>query len=437
MAGQVPVTVRATVCAGQLDAVRKVLADLRRHGPQDDRMPFAALPDVHFARLFVLEDVTDLDGELIPASLVYMADVDGSVDRHLRRLATRAGTGLDEVFGYCVGWPASATDRQRADWLRGHCLQPAAYYVHRVGRTVAQIQAEDRLRTELATMVDEAGAAGESSAAAVRARIQARVRARPELAWALRPAAGLGLAGRLRDTVHKLVPAAGVLLALPVVVPVLVAGLVAIRAQESTDRPDTDRPDPDHVHEVERYEDFAAQNPFTAVGLLKPGPLRRATMRVALAGLDWACRHRYARDNLAGVRTIHFARWLPLDDGRRVVFASSYDGSQESYMDDFINRLSWGVNLVFSNGLGYPRTRWLVFGGARDETAYKHYLRRHQVPTVVFYSAYQTLSARNVDDNSLIRDGLRHTGTAGDEADEADAAGAADEADAARWLRLL
>jgi len=175
------------------------------------------------------------------------------------------------------------------------------------------------------------------------------------------------------------------------------------------------------VHEVERYEDFAAQNPFTAVGLLKPGPVRQATMRVALAGLDWGCRHLFARDNLAGVRTIHFARWLPLDDGRRVVFASSYDGSQESYMDDFIDRLSWGVNLVFSNGLGYPRTRWLVSGGARDETSYKRYLRRHQVPTVVFYSAYQDLSARNVDDNSLIRDGLRGTG----------------DGDAARWLRQL
>ena len=429
MAGQVPVTVRATVCEGQLDAVRKVLADLRRHGPQDDRMPFAALPDVHFARLFVLEDAADLDGELIPASLVYMADVDGSVDRHLRRLASRAGAGLDDVFGYCVGWPKAATDRERVDWLRGHCLQPAAYYVHKVGRTVSQIRDEGTLRAEVETMVDATEATGESSAAAVRDRVREQVRARPELAWALRPAAGPGLIARLRDTAHKVVPAAGVVLALPIVLPVVVAGLVAIRVQESADQPDIERPDSDHVHEVERYEDFAAQNPFTAIGLIKPGPVRRVTMRVALAGLNWGCRHLYARDNLAGVRSIHFARWLPLDDERRVVFASSYDGSQESYMDDFINRLSWGVNLVFSNGLGYPRTRWLVFGGARDETAYKRYLRRHQVPTVVFYSAYQTLSARNVDDNSLIRDGLRRTGDSDDDA--------ADEADATRWLRLL
>ena len=104
-------------------------------------------------------------------------------------------------------------------------------------------------------------------------------------------------------------------------------------------------------------------------------------MRVALAGLDFACRHSFARDNLAGVTSIHFARWVPLDDGERLIFASSYDGSLESYMDDFISRLAWGINLVFSNGVGFPRARWLVLDGARDEISYKHYLRRHQVPT--------------------------------------------------------
>jgi hypothetical protein len=112
-----------------------------------------------------------------------------------------------------------------------------------------------------------------------------------------------------------------------------------------------------------------------------------------------------AVNNLAGIRSIHFARWVLIDDGRRVVFASNYDGSQESYMADFIDRVAWGVNLVFSNGLGYPHTRWLLFGGARDEQSYKNYLRNRQLPSV-WFSAYPALSARNVDDNSALRDGL-------------------------------
>ena len=44
-----------------------------------------------------------------------------------------------------------------------------------------------------------------------------------------------------------------------------------------------------------------------------------------------------------------------LDDNRRLIFASSYDGSLESYMDDFISRLAWGINLVFGNGAGFPK----------------------------------------------------------------------------------
>ena len=74
-----------------------------------------------------------------------------------------------------------------------------------------------------------------------------------------------------------------------------------------------------------------------------------------LFGLDYATRHVFNRGNLAGVKTIHFARWVFLDGRRRMFFASNYDGSLESYMDDFIDKVAWGLNLVFSNGVGYPR----------------------------------------------------------------------------------
>ena len=38
-------------------------------------------------------------------------------------------------------------------------------------------------------------------------------------------------------------------------------------------------------------------------------------------------------------------------------------------MDDFINKVGWGLNLVFSNGVGWPRTDWLITRGARREHA--------------------------------------------------------------------
>jgi hypothetical protein len=84
-------------------------------------------------------------------------------------------------------------------------------------------------------------------------------------------------------------------------------------------------------------------------------------------------------------------------------------------MDDFIDKVAWGLNLVFSNGVGYPRTRWLVFGGCRDELAFKGFLRSHQVPTRVWYSAYGGLTALNIKENERIRAGLHRDLSSDDE----------------------
>jgi hypothetical protein len=217
------------------------------------------------------------------------------------------------------------------------------------------------------------------------------------------------------------VPAAAAALA-PVLIPAGVAAAVRLRQLERREAVDHTPVPPAHLAALERHEDFGPQNPFTAVGLVRPELTRKAILQAVLTALGWSMRHVYERDNLAGVRTIHFARWLPIDGGRRLIFASSYDGSVESYMDDFIDRLAWGLNAVFSNGTGYPPTHWLLGGGAHQERAFKLFLRRHQLPTQVWFSAYDGLPARNLDDTARLRDGLTHPLT---------------EQAAAAWLALL
>ena len=165
--------------------------------------------------------------------------------------------------------------------------------------------------------------------------------------------------------------------------------------------------------ELAALEDHLPMNPFTAVGQVKPGPFRKVTINVILYLLNAVTRHLLKPGDLVGVKTIHFARWLFLNDRRQVLFASNYDGSLESYMDDFIDKISWGLNLVFTNGIGYPRTRWLIKDGCRDELAFKDYLRLHQAPTLVWYPAYGRLSAANVAANERLRKGL-HSDLRGD-----------------------
>jgi len=154
-------------------------------------------------------------------------------------------------------------------------------------------------------------------------------------------------------------------------------------------------------------EDYDVTNAFSAMGSIKPGLLRRWVTQFALLLLDYTARHIYTRGRLARVRTIHFARWVLLDDKKRMFFASNYDGSLESYMDDFINKVGFGLNAVFSNGVGYPRTSFLLCGGAKEEQKFKNFLRRHEMPTQVWYNPHPGLTAVDLERNMRLRAGVQ------------------------------
>ena len=75
-------------------------------------------------------------------------------------------------------------------------------------------------------------------------------------------------------------------------------------------------------------------------------------------------------------------------------------------MDDFINKVGWGLNLVFSNGVGYPSTRWLIKDGAEQEQKFKYTQRRHQLPSEVWYKVHPDITANELLRNRRIRQGV-------------------------------
>ena len=90
-----------------------------------------------------------------------------------------------------------------------------------------------------------------------------------------------------------------------------------------------------------------------------------------LKAVNYGARHITRPGRLGRIRSIHFARWVFIAGRERMIFCSNYDGSDESYMDDFINKTGFGLNASFSNGIGYPRTNWLVRDGCIDERKYQ------------------------------------------------------------------
>jgi hypothetical protein len=165
---------------------------------------------------------------------------------------------------------------------------------------------------------------------------------------------------------------------------------------------------------LEGFEDHVVQNQISAVGHIKPGWFRYLLVRALLLALSFSVRHIYNKGDLGtfkplglvGVNTIHFAQWVMIDEGRRMLFMSNYDGSLVSYMDDFVNKVAWGLNAVFSNGHSYPKTDWLFLHGAHDEQAFKAFLQEHQIPTQVWYTAYKQYTALNLTNNAELRAGL-------------------------------
>ncbi|MGH8885999.1 MAG: hypothetical protein ACRDYX_12655 [Egibacteraceae bacterium] len=97
------------------------------------------------------------------------------------------------------------------------------------------------------------------------------------------------------------------------------------------------------------------------------------------------------------ISTIHFARWVIFDNDQRLLFTSNFDGSWEGYLRDFSMKAPDGMDRIFGHCDGYPER------GCRDFEAFKEYVRKHQVPTDLFYAAYPESSVRAVSEGLRVK----------------------------------
>ncbi|HNB25917.1 MAG TPA: hypothetical protein PLR41_03095 [Alphaproteobacteria bacterium] len=400
--------VTAPVRTDRIADLRALLASMNSApgvvDPHNALVPFAAFEAIHVARLVVAEDNTLDDRAAFPGMkpdervlLIFLADCDGPGEDLLAEMARRCGDGLRRIFAHCDGFD----DRtELLGWLRAHLTPPAAIYVNWVGRTVRQVREEAALH---AALFEALCTMRERNPRRLHADLRAEI-VRQGLPLApVAPRTPLQWIGLVLLWLGVI--ALGLLL-LPLVIVAAPFFLIALRRHETTDPVLDRRSDAARTRAIAVSEDRDVTNPFSAIGSLKPGFLRLAITVVALWLVNLSGILVYNRGRLARVSTIHFARWVLLDGNRRVFFASNYDGSLESYMDDFINKVAFGLNLVFSNGIAYPPTDWLVLHGAQREHMFKNFLHRRQVPTDVWYKAYPGLTTADLARNARIRAGF-------------------------------
>jgi Dyp-type peroxidase family len=205
----------------------------------------------------------------------------------------------------------------------------------------------------------------------------------------------------------------GILSAVLLVALVIGAFLLLLRYHEMQDVPDTRSAPLESVRAIAAIENHQgyAQNHITAVTPLKSGWFRKMTLALALWAIGKLVTYWYRPGFVLNMGTIHFARWFRLPGSEKLIFFSNYDGSWESYLEDFVIKAHKGQTAAWSNGLGFPRSRFLILDGAQDGDRFKRWVRRQQIVTQFWYSRFPGLTTGQIRGNALIHDGLMRATT--------------------------
>src|SRR5665647_58761 len=366
---------------------------------------FNQLGTLHYARWFILREDSFRDKTAfpLPERLVFSSNFDGSIEEHVIGLVTVFLEYFDQLYECCEGYPepGERNIESRKNYLMKWKVDTTAFYVGAPGRSLQQIQQEDQLKNFIWNFINKNKWDGQS-AVKIQKAIQQEVDANPEFEWSEKQAAtsktnwpGMILMGLI------------ILILLPVIIIwILVLHFFYERKDKNCEVKRSQLND-DLVRRLEAYEDLFNQNQFTQVLVMKPGKVRLITVQALMLFARTLIRNFFVKGKLMGIPTIHFARWVLIDDNKHMMFFSNFDGSWQQYLGDFIDKSGWGLTGIFSNTVNFPKTNFLFTGGAYDEEHFLAWSRGTQILTQVWYSAYHHLSIKNIVNNTLIRNELR------------------------------
>ncbi|MBO9699025.1 MAG: hypothetical protein J7604_02385 [Sporocytophaga sp.] len=399
-------TVYAKIKPGMVEQLRSKLYEINTP-PNDIEtnpiVPFKKISTIHFARFVILDEARDLKGEIINPSLVFSSNYDKPLNKHIEELVQGAGPGLHDIYHHCVGF-------ERGDdliaFLNKHKMPCAAFYKGTPYRSVARILREAQLREEMADFIDKETKSDKGiNGHTLRNKIVEYVNSEKKYSW-IKNNENPTFIWKLWFQISKFL----CLVALTVVaILAAICAVVPIRIKERKDSSEKNVLEEEKILKLVKEEDKIVQNQLTHLVDIKPGWFRLITLKFVLFTINLLAIYKFNKGELGSIPSIHFARWVIIDNGRRLLFFSNFDGSWENYLGDFVDKAAVGLTGVWSNTVDFPQTKFLIFEGATDEQKFKTWTRAHQIPTQVWYSAYKLLSVQNIHNNSAIRKGLTET----------------------------
>lgn len=403
MIKQNALTLVTPVIPGKHDELNDTLMQIRAELSSGKFKEFEKINTLHYARFVLLEDKLST----AKTNLVFSSDYDGDESEHLMLLVQQCTDLIDKLYSCCEGYPATGqrTAENRVAYLKKWQNKNSAFYIGAPGRSLQQIKQENRLRNYLWDYLRKGKWEGKS-AKEVHNIVRSHIASLPEFSWTNER---VTLPKSRKNTIIVVLAILAIVLFPLTILIAIIAGLwllVLHFTLEKKDKPLGMTPsqiDDKFITNLEGYEDFHNQNQFTQIIPMKPGIMRLITINLVLLYGKFRIKNEFLEGELMGIPTIHFARWVMLDNNKQVLFFSNFDGSWQQYLGDFIDKSGWGLTGIFSNTENFPNTRYLFWGGAYDEEHFLAWSRYYQIPTQVWYCAYPKLSIKNINTNSLIR----------------------------------
>jgi len=316
---------------------------------------FRDTPSTHFARWVILDDLAE-------PRLYFSACYDGTFESYLAEITSKLGAGMEAIWTCCKGYyiRSASNPKEFAEFLLPYSFQPNILLVAFPGLSARQIIENIEFRTVFDDWLDTVKPCSHGELASPLSSLAVASQSNQ------RSGCFAKIVGSVTDWLVGVHP-----------------GATTPNAQTTTKKQLTD------------MEDRVVQNQMTIISNVKKGFWPRLLLRFFL--FIGQFNKASATGQLSGLSTIHFARWVLIDDGNTLLFESNYDGSWESYIDDFGDHVATSMNAVWGNCEGFPK------GGCLDIEYFKQLIRSHQHPAQVFFSAYPNQTVKNISSDLALR----------------------------------
>jgi hypothetical protein len=340
-------------------ALREILRAVEADHRDNRYLQLARSPSTHIANFVITDDPEH--GKRLVFATVY----DGALDDYLNELL-EFGPGIDELFSTCVGYAGRAEFRS---FVLANRAVSAGSFAGFPFETVANILRMIELREAVENFLDLPDVARFLESPGVQALFETVAQLAPGDVT-------LRAAPSRLDTVLTSLHGVffGALLALARIYGTLIVddtfkGVASNLGQQI----DPATSDADHM---------------TNLTEIRKG--HQWLLRLGLAGLTLLGRYAFPPGLFGDVSTIHHARWMIVDGGKRMLFQSKFDGSWENYMGDFVDKIAWGIDAIFGHAVGYPSA------GMKDIDTFKRFIRDRQCAHLVDYFAYPGETVLNI-----------------------------------------